>query len=231
MKRMIRSATTVRTYQNKRNPNKYVEEHNDGYGHRSLKQYMQWDTENGTVTNPTGDRKLHRWRKANRDDLLEDYEEVADEEDDPEVYGSTRFADIDWSNPPATYIQEGLYWSEDGHEYEVVEMLPGNKCRVTESWIAEDSGKDVKKEHIYKITVDPVNKTHQEYMYDPKYPEYSRMYASNAFNYPWGQESSSSYEEEFDDYEEDDYTPSSTRGDYSPSNPWDAPGMSVSDFI
>ena len=25
--------------------------------------------------------------------------------------------------------------------------------------------------------------------------------------------------------------PSSTGGDYSPSNPWDAPGMSVSDFI
>lgn len=27
------------------------------------------------------------------------------------------------------------------------------------------------------------------------------------------------------------YTPSSTNGDYSPSNPWDAPGMSVKDFI
>ena len=32
-------------------------------------------------------------------------------------------------------------------------------------------------------------------------------------------------------YEEDEYTPSSTRGDYSPSNPWDAPGMKISDFI
>jgi len=29
----------------------------------------------------------------------------------------------------------------------------------------------------------------------------------------------------------DDYIPSATAGDYSPSNPWDAPGMSVSDFI
>jgi hypothetical protein len=29
----------------------------------------------------------------------------------------------------------------------------------------------------------------------------------------------------------DDYTPSSTNGDYSPSNPWDAPGMSIHDFI
>ena len=32
-------------------------------------------------------------------------------------------------------------------------------------------------------------------------------------------------------YEEDDYCPSSTNGDYSPSNPWDAPGMSIRDFI
>lgn len=29
----------------------------------------------------------------------------------------------------------------------------------------------------------------------------------------------------------DDYCPSSTAGDYSPSNPWDAPGMSIRDFI
>lgn len=30
---------------------------------------------------------------------------------------------------------------------------------------------------------------------------------------------------------DDDYCPSATRGDYSPSNPWDAPGMSIKDFI
>lgn len=39
----------------------------------------------------------------------------------------------------------------------------------------------------------------------------------------------------YDEYEndDDDYrrTPSSTAGDYGPSNPWDAPGMSISDFI
>jgi hypothetical protein len=28
-----------------------------------------------------------------------------------------------------------------------------------------------------------------------------------------------------------DYIPSAENGDYSPSNPWDAPGMSMSDFI
>lgn len=34
-----------------------------------------------------------------------------------------------------------------------------------------------------------------------------------------------------DEDEDDEYTPSSTNGDYSPSNPWDAPGMSIKDFI
>ena len=29
----------------------------------------------------------------------------------------------------------------------------------------------------------------------------------------------------------DKYICSSTNGDYSPSNPWDAPGMNISDFI
>lgn len=31
--------------------------------------------------------------------------------------------------------------------------------------------------------------------------------------------------------ERDEYCPSATAGDYSPSNPWDAPGMSRKDFI
>ena len=30
---------------------------------------------------------------------------------------------------------------------------------------------------------------------------------------------------------DDDYCPSSSSRDYGPSNPWDAPGMSISDFI
>lgn len=37
-------------------------------------------------------------------------------------------------------------------------------------------------------------------------------------------------EEENENYIEDEYT-SSLRGDYSPSCPWNAPGMKVSDFI
>ena len=38
---------------------------------------------------------------------------------------------------------------------------------------------------------------------------------------------------EFDNDKEDEeeYVPSAENGDYSPSNPWDAPGMSIHDFI
>lgn len=32
-------------------------------------------------------------------------------------------------------------------------------------------------------------------------------------------------------FEHDDYCPSATARDYGPSNPWDAPGMSIRDFI
>ena len=39
-------------------------------------------------------------------------------------------------------------------------------------------------------------------------------------------------ETELDEEDGDEhYAPSSTYGDYSPSNPWDAPGMSIHDFI
>jgi hypothetical protein len=37
--------------------------------------------------------------------------------------------------------------------------------------------------------------------------------------------------EDFEDMEDDEYVPSAENGDYSPSNPWDAPGMKMSDFI
>lgn len=34
--------TTVQIYRNRRNPNKYLEIHNDGYYHNSVRQYMYW---------------------------------------------------------------------------------------------------------------------------------------------------------------------------------------------
>ena len=39
-----------------------------------------------------------------------------------------------------------------------------------------------------------------------------------------------SLEEDNDEYHHH-YVPSAENGDYSPSNPWDAPGMSIKDFI
>lgn len=70
----------IKTYRNKRNPNKYLEVHNDGHYHNSLKQYMFWSKNpdgavlSDPIKNVTGDRKLHRWRKENLNVLLEDYE-------------------------------------------------------------------------------------------------------------------------------------------------------------
>ena len=65
--------TTIQTFRNRRNPNY----------HNSVKQYMYWEANVITgerllksVKNLLGDRKLHRWRKANLNELLEDYEEV-----------------------------------------------------------------------------------------------------------------------------------------------------------
>lgn len=75
--------TTIQTFRNRRNPNKFVEVHNDGHYHNSVKQYMCWEVNVITgerlskpVKNLLGDRKLHRWRKADLKSLLEDYEEV-----------------------------------------------------------------------------------------------------------------------------------------------------------
>ena len=71
----------VKTYQNKRNKQKYIEVHSDGHHHNSVRQYIQHDQKVagrkvGVVRNYTGDGKLHRWRKDNLNELLEDYKEV-----------------------------------------------------------------------------------------------------------------------------------------------------------
>lgn len=34
-----------------------------------------------------------------------------------------------------------------------------------------------------------------------------------------------------DEYYDEEYTPSAENGDYGPSNPWDAPGCQISDYI
>lgn len=54
--------------------------------------------------------------------------------------------------------------------------------------------------------------------YDAQYSEACRVYCGLGVD-----------EDSYD--EDEEYVPSSSRRDYGPSNPWDAPGMSVKDFI
>lgn len=185
---------------------------------------------------------------------------------------------------PNKKIQKGLQFNNDGHRYEVL-SVNGDTCKVSEDWIAEDTGEEVHKEYTYKIGQDADG---QEYCYDPEYEEYAkpgsdnyswwaRKYASGADNYPWSWDDNIIPDEDKHDFDymgysvlyspdqdvfridsylgnsidvgfdfedkdaamqwidkqnsDDEYTPSATAGDYSPSNPWDAPGMSMSDFI
>ena len=71
----------IRTYQNKRNKRKYIEVHNDGHYHNSVRQYIEHNQKVaghkvGIVRNYSGDASLHRWKKENLKELLEDYKEV-----------------------------------------------------------------------------------------------------------------------------------------------------------
>ena len=59
--------------------------------------------------------------------------------------------------------------------------------------------------------------------YDAQYSEACRVYCGLGVD-------EDSYDED-DELFEEEYIPSSTRRDYGPSNPWDAPGMKISDFI
>lgn len=141
--------------------------------------------------------------------------------------------DLDWIN--------GLNWSQDWHNFTITRIDPQLKtCEITEEWIAEDSGRECKDAQLYWIRTDEngylmfVNKKHPDY----------KFYANSAYNYRdlvpkeidelafLDEDGDEYYAEDYEHYDEDDeYTPSATRGDYSPSNPWDAPGMSIRDFI
>ena len=56
--------TTITIYRNKRNENKYIEVHNDGYYHNSVVQYMEWEKDHKgkpldePIRNKMGDREV-----------------------------------------------------------------------------------------------------------------------------------------------------------------------------
>lgn len=135
---------------------------------------------------------------------------------------------------PNKQIQVGMYWNIDGHDMTVTWVSEDRKkCKITETWISEDTYRPKRSTETYDIRVDN-NGT--EYAKNPEYDQYEDIgvyYSTGAFNYPYESVVDDSDEDDWgDDWEEDDYyTPSSTARDYGPSNPWDAPGMSIHDFI
>ena len=172
------------------------------------------------------------------------------------------------TKPYNTQIIKGLNWFKGWHEFTITNVASDRKtCTVTEEWVSEDSGKEIKKTYNYVIAQDD-NGT--EYAYDPKYQTYVDnldtrdsfvLYADGANNNEidwdaaqkrleekyaearerrkngqskgWSPDRDPEYESHDKEWESsfNDYTPSATAGDYSPSNPWDAPGMSIHDFI
>lgn len=82
MKRYLRSNTSQpdHTYQNRRNPNKFIETKKYNDGHTVARQYMEWDTPEGVVRNYNGSKtnrgRYHRTTQHTRDMMLEDYDEI-----------------------------------------------------------------------------------------------------------------------------------------------------------
>ena len=76
----------IRTYRNAENPNKFIEVKKDNSGHSYARQYMEWDTPEGTVKNYTGAKdpkrgRYSRVRKDTLDSMLEDYDEISSDTD------------------------------------------------------------------------------------------------------------------------------------------------------
>lgn len=69
--------TTVTIYQNRYNHNKYLEVHNDGHYHNSVRQFIGYKTfTNEKHINYNGDKFLHRWKINNLRVLLSDYVKI-----------------------------------------------------------------------------------------------------------------------------------------------------------
>lgn len=109
MKRII-IAKEVTTYQNRRNPNKFIEVKKENDGHNAMRQYMKWDTEDGEVQNYTGAKdakrgRFSRARKGTIDQTLEDYDEVV---------MSTELNEDTWEASKANVLEKrGIAYEDD----------------------------------------------------------------------------------------------------------------------
>lgn len=68
-------------YQNVKNAKKFLEVYKNGYGHVYVRQYVENSVYSNDIMdsihkNYTGNGKLHRCRKENLEELLEDYKKV-----------------------------------------------------------------------------------------------------------------------------------------------------------
>lgn len=117
----------------------------------------------------------------------------------------------------------------------VVKLLKANRSEVVfimlstiDDIVSPDflgSFKPVKNIQKYNLTLKQDDKGNQ-LVTEPGYGTYTLYFADEDI----ARNIISQYEFDWDNYD-DEYTPSSTYGDYGPSNPWDAPGMSKQDFI
>lgn len=101
-------------------------------------------------------------------------------------------------------IEVGLFWDVDGHHMEVTKVFKNGKCQITETWIAEDTGKNCKHVETYKIGTDG----DEQYAYaqdcekyanpgGDSYEWWARKYVTGAMN--WTPEMETKEEEEMAD--------------------------------
>ena len=120
----------------------------------------------------------------------------------------------------------GLY----GGSY-TVEVIRRTKSTVTfrEYWIAEDTGKECHEDVKHSIEIEAFTKAGVEV----ERVEVWEYHGEKGYVYAISNDelydliTSEIVEDDLDELDEDSYE----EKEYGPSNPWDAPGMSVSDFI
>ena len=87
------SVESYQLYRNKRNENKYIEVKKTSDGHTWFRQFMYWNTPEGSVKNynasKTNRGRYHRVRLSTLDSILEDYEPVEDVHTEEDVFEST----------------------------------------------------------------------------------------------------------------------------------------------
>lgn len=101
------------------------------------------------------------------------------------------------------------------------------------SFLIDESNIDELKSRVDKINkeIDALIKTVDSPRFHPHFSYFVRSYWNVGYELYIFRRNRLEEEEEERKESEYDYTPSATHGDYSPSCPWDAPGMSIKDFI